>query len=323
MQRCGSPLSSASSFESTTPPSDPDSNPELDANLEFGHPLQRMVPLETMDMPIEEMQSVAPKCGLYCIPTSEASSTASHRYYIDFEAVVDEYLSQYAEGDEWPDLVFVESAKDDALPNSRTCSLILRRMPCDGEELAILRALNSDEVRHDPWNPAPRVLYVAERGGIAVVCLERLFEYDQPPMQTVADVIDYIRQALEGLSFLHEHKIAHRGYGHVNGVMMDIGRSSAEDFDRSKYPVRYYRVNFSQAQRVKDDGSVRGAAFRRDVQDLGGMLEGLVDEVPKIGGKLRSLVRAMGGGEYGADDGRRLFDALCRGIDSATHDAPL
>jgi hypothetical protein len=45
--------------------------------------------------------------------------------------------------------------------------------------------------------------------------------------------------------------------------------------------------------------------------------------VPKIGGKLRSLVVAMTGGEYGAEDERRLFEGLCKGIDALTYDAPL
>ena len=60
-----------------------------------------------------------------------------------------------------------------------------------------MRALNADEIRSDPWNPAPRLLYTAERGADAVLCLERLFDCDYPPFQTIANVIDYIRQALE------------------------------------------------------------------------------------------------------------------------------
>jgi len=38
---------------------------------------------------------------------------------------------------------------------------------------------------------------------------------------------------------------------------------------------------------------------------------------------LRSLVVAMMGGEYGAEDARKLFEALCQGIDASTYDAPL
>ena len=76
-------------------------------------------------------------------------------------------------------------------------SLILRRVKLQSTELAVLRALNADEIRGDPWNLAPRLLYTAERGDDAVLCIERLLDCDHPPLQTVANVVDYICQALE------------------------------------------------------------------------------------------------------------------------------
>ena len=76
-------------------------------------------------------------------------------------------------------------------------SLILRRVKLKSTELALLRALNADEIRGDPWNPAPHLLYTAERGDDAILCIERLFDCDRPPLQTIANVVDYIRQALE------------------------------------------------------------------------------------------------------------------------------
>ena len=70
-------------------------------------------------------------------------------------------------------------------------------MKRDSTEFTILQNLNVDEIRHDPWNPAPNLLYAAERGDDAILCFERLFGCDNPPLQTVANVIDFIRQALE------------------------------------------------------------------------------------------------------------------------------
>ncbi|KAH9031130.1 hypothetical protein EDB85DRAFT_2089908 [Lactarius pseudohatsudake] len=282
----------------------------------FGYPLQRMVPIESIPLGGEE----SPLSGLYRMPASQSSSTSSHMFYIDFEAVVDEYLSHY-QGSDGPDMVFVEA--DAGAPSEMPKSLILRRVKLRSTELALLRALNCTEIRSDPWNPAPRLLYTAERGDDAILCLERLFDCDHPPLQTVANVVDYIRQALEGLCFLHEHRIAHCAYGDPNGVMMDIGRSSSAGFDRMRLPVRYYRVNFSRAQELPREADPRSPSFCRDVCDCGAMLQLLVEEVPKIGGKLRSLVVAMTGGEYGAEDARKLFEALCKGIDASTYDALL
>lgn len=70
-------------------------------------------------------------------------------------------------------------------------------MKRDSTELTILQSLNLDEIRSDPWNPAPNLLYTAERGEDAILCFERLFSCDDPPLQTVANVVDYIRQMLE------------------------------------------------------------------------------------------------------------------------------
>jgi hypothetical protein len=64
-------------------------------------------------------------------------------------------------------------------------------------EVSIIETFNLDKTRTDPWNPAPNLLYMAERGDDAVLCFERLFDCDDPLFQTVANVIDYIRQALE------------------------------------------------------------------------------------------------------------------------------
>ena len=61
--------------------------------------------------------------------------------------------------------------------------------------------------------------------------------------------------------------------------MMDIGRSSCTGFDRTRLPVRYYRVNLSRAVQLPRESDPRGASFCRDVCDCGAMLQTLVEEV--------------------------------------------
>jgi hypothetical protein len=61
--------------------------------------------------------------------------------------------------------------------------------------------------------------------------------------------------------------------------MMDIGRSSSAGFDRTRLPVRYYRVNFSHAQELTREADPRSASFCRDVCDCGAMFQTLVEEV--------------------------------------------
>jgi hypothetical protein len=91
--------------------------------------------------------------------------------------------------------VIVEAGSN--LTSETRASVIIQRMKPDSTEFKILQSPNSDEIRSDPWNPAPNILYTAERGDDTILCFERLFGCDKPPLQTVANVIDYIRQALE------------------------------------------------------------------------------------------------------------------------------
>lgn len=85
--------------------------------------------------------------------------------------------------------------------------------------------------------------------------------------------------SIQGLCFLHEHNIVHHAYGDPKGVMMDIGRPTTADFDRTLFPVRYYRINFAQAQQLPRDTDPRSASFCSDVSDCGLMFQALVEEV--------------------------------------------
>ncbi|KAH9035900.1 hypothetical protein EDB85DRAFT_2273907 [Lactarius pseudohatsudake] len=126
--------------------------------------------------------------------------------------------------------------------------------------------------------------------------------------------------AYQGLCFLHEHKIAHCAYGDPNGVMMVIGRSSSAGFDRTRLPE------------LPHEADSRSASFCCDVCDCGAMFQTLVDEVNI---QPRRTVSAEDRGKAavaccGDDDGqiwrrhaRKLFEALCKGIDGSTYDTPL
>jgi len=81
------------------------------------------------------------------------------------------------------------------------------------------------------------------------------------------------------LCFLHEHNIVHHVYGDPKDVMMDIGRPTTANFDRTRFPVRYYRVNFAKAQQLSRGADLRGANFRSDVSDCGSMFQSLVERV--------------------------------------------
>ncbi len=61
--------------------------------------------------------------------------------------------------------------------------------------------------------------------------------------------------------------------------MMDIGRSNSVGFDRTRLPVRYYRINFLRAQELLREADPRSASFCRAYAIGGAMFQTLVEEV--------------------------------------------
>lgn len=153
-------------------------------------------------------------------------------------------------------------------------------------ELLILLELNRPELRKDPWNAAPHILEAVEKGELVYLCMQRLLEYNQPPLLTVAHYIDFFRQVLEvfllddahphfsrtaqGLVFLHEQRIAGLNCSNTSSFMVDLSSAPqapaprgddheissgdmAARFDRFSYPVRYYFMSFSKASRVQEE----------------------------------------------------------------------
>lgn len=283
---------------------------------------------------------------------------------------------------------------------------MIKRVPRNSVELSILLDLNSSELRKDPWNPSPHILQVVDHdpnSEYVYQCMERLNEYNVPAMTTVAQYIDFFRQVLEGLSFLHEHNLACFSCSDPSSYMVDLssgplstnassvtlaaapttpsrgqgtpttpkvhsghrdhnrhhcnrrhlaaqGAAEVRFFDRSMYPVRYYFVNFSRTRRIPDDdaqSSLRDRTtsttaptlakrpflsalpqqlcpFKQDVKDLGTMFDRMVDHLPAVvGSKFKALIKAMTMGGFGAEDSRKLFEALCRSLEAEVFEMPV
>jgi hypothetical protein len=75
--------------------------------------------------------------------------------------------------------------------------LLIKCLPRSSKELLVLLEINHPELRQDPWNAAPHILCAVERDEDVYLCMDPLVEFDQPPMRTVANYIDFFRQILE------------------------------------------------------------------------------------------------------------------------------
>ncbi|EKM79753.1 hypothetical protein AGABI1DRAFT_113058 [Agaricus bisporus var. burnettii JB137-S8] len=371
----------------------------------FGSPLERIPPCEGRDGAIaliavdadhELVHEIIYHRGIPCSsdcpsPTlsSESSVTSS---ITDYHAIVDEFLNRPR--DPFDGLNPQNFITYDPSPSSSSLygetPLMVKRIPRESTELTLYLHLNSDQLRNDPWNPCPHLLRVVDHdpeSESSYLFMERLNEYNTPPMTTVSHYLDFFRQALEGLSFLHEHGIVGFSCSDPSSFMADLScgfrsrnSSSAslphattsqdksqdattsftsphlgrrEDrfnqhdslgvqlFDRSAYPVKYYFVDLTRARRVEEHPqeqkepasptkhqthshlSKRALQYKQDVKDLGLLFDCRLCDMPSVvSNKFKALVKSMTSGGFGAEDARKLFEALNRSLDSEVFDLP-
>ncbi|KAJ7032058.1 hypothetical protein C8F04DRAFT_1396953 [Mycena alexandri] len=308
--------------------SDSDSDSGSDSTLEdldvhpawaHGYPLQRVARYGSVDR-MSAGSPLASSSSSFC--ASDTSSTSSIVYDLDFEQLIDDLLAE----DPCPISETKNTVAVAASSTEANDSMMIKCLLASSDELIILLRLNHPDFRGDPWNPAPHILCAVTRDERVFLCLQRLVEFNQPPLQIVSNYIDFYRQVLEGLTFLHEHSIAQLSCLDLSSYMVDLGHTtssasdSVESFDRTRYPVRYYFTNLENASEFESRAE---PAFRKDVEDCAIMMEKLAAAVPSISQKLNTLVNAMRTGTFDADASRKLFEALCKSLPADVFDIPV
>ncbi|KAJ2934077.1 hypothetical protein H1R20_g2981, partial [Candolleomyces eurysporus] len=140
------------------------------------------------------------------------------------------------------------------------------------DELSIVEFLMEEPRKSDPKNhslPLIEVLQPAEEPTEKILVMPLCREWDSPGFETIGEVIDFIRQLLEGVQFLHDNRIAHRDLKSGN-IMMDTSLYTQSfhplDQDRSvdaqsdvhaKYTrterrPRYYIIDYGLARRYEE-----------------------------------------------------------------------
>ncbi|OCB92239.1 hypothetical protein A7U60_g346 [Sanghuangporus baumii] len=172
--------------------------------------------------------------------------------------------------------------------------VFLKRVADDSSELRIHRFLSEDGRLNDPWNHTiPLLDEFADDGDPTTIymVMPLLRPYDLPEFFAVEEVVDFMRQVLEGIVFMHKSNVAHRDCSDLN-IMMDADgifprgfhpRSTA--FDSTGYrlvhpkhrrdsvpPVRYYFIDFGISSMFKPED--------KEKKVLG--LEGQDHDVPEL-----------------------------------------
>ncbi|KAJ6502288.1 hypothetical protein C8R45DRAFT_1190870 [Mycena sanguinolenta] len=137
----------------------------------------------------------------------------------------------------------------DATRISDGAAVALKRARMNTQEEPMMRLLNSEPLASHPDNPCVPLYDVLkpipedEEHEIFVIPFLRAIE--SPPFETVGEVMEFCRQAIHGLRFLHEHNIAHRSLSspHTGNIMLD---------PRNMYPDGFYTGSFLYDHRKRD-----------------------------------------------------------------------
>ncbi|KAF8518172.1 kinase-like domain-containing protein [Gautieria morchelliformis] len=214
----------------------------------------------------------------------------------------------------------------DAMRVEDDVKVILKHVPTTTQELPIARYLSSEALLSDPRNRTVRILDVILLPGDdewALLVMPYLRRFDDPHFQFRAECVEFFRQSLQGLEFMHEHNVAHRDACHGN-IVMDSSRlipkgyhftdqwshtgvPSAEGFTYTTRlavaPVDYFFIDFGLSTRfasLEDRRLVTGMAarnktvpelsydipydpFKVDIYHLGGVFAELVENYHGLG----------------------------------------
>ncbi|KAH9888346.1 kinase-like domain-containing protein [Cubamyces lactineus] len=164
---------------------------------------------------------------------------------------------------------------------------------------------------------------------LSLLVMPYMRPYDNPEFQIVADVVDFAMQTLEGLTFMHRHRIAHRDIAPTN-IMMDGSPIYPQGFhpvlihqtedaihdahplSRMDHPVTYYYIDFGLSVRFAEGASplvvgkvgqrtdvpemsstVPYDAFKADVYALGDIFDRDLEQKWKNVHFLRPLIEMM------------------------------
>ncbi|KIJ27330.1 hypothetical protein M422DRAFT_784939 [Sphaerobolus stellatus SS14] len=162
----------------------------------------------------------------------------------------------------------------DAIRIADNSKVILKLVKTTREEIPIARYLSSPSLRSDNRNRAVHILDFiplpkTDEKAFLVMPLHRHF--NNPPFSFVSEILEALRQLLQGLEFMHEHNIAHRDACWYN-IVMDSSGLIPEGFNyaspwrhdnlipilfhgrnrKAVAPVQYYFIDFGLSMKFDD-----------------------------------------------------------------------
>ncbi|THH13153.1 hypothetical protein EW146_g7036 [Bondarzewia mesenterica] len=160
----------------------------------------------------------------------------------------------------------------------------IKKIHNDRSEIEIGTYLSNPSLITHPMNHCVRILDTfpdAMDQQSSFLVMPYLRPFDDPPFAAVGEVVEFVRQTLEGLCFMHSHGVAHRDCASAN-IMMDgsplfpqghhpvrlptspDGVRILSPLSRIDHPVRYFFIDFGISTRIPpgDSPLVVGAKGR-------------------------------------------------------------
>ncbi|KAJ2971901.1 hypothetical protein NUW54_g12389 [Trametes sanguinea] len=108
----------------------------------------------------------------------------------------------------------------------------IKSFPTGTQELEIVQYFAAIEDKQNHCVPIREILPDPYDHEFALMVMPFLRPCNNPEFSTVGDVIEFVDQTLEGLAFMHRHRVAHRDVAVAN-IMMDA---------RKLFPIGYHPV---------------------------------------------------------------------------------
>ncbi|KAI0077826.1 hypothetical protein K474DRAFT_1039953 [Panus rudis PR-1116 ss-1] len=159
----------------------------------------------------------------------------------------------------------------DATRSSDGSRISIKIVKTSTQEEQIGLYLSRPEVRHDPQNHCVPILEALPDpldSFQRLIVMPFLCPFDEPEFLAIGEVVDFVRQTLEGLSFMHSQGVAHRDCAAGN-IMMDArplyprghhpvrqlstpdALWDAQPLARIDHPVEYYFIDFGISSRFR------------------------------------------------------------------------
>ncbi|GBE85429.1 predicted protein [Sparassis crispa] len=163
----------------------------------------------------------------------------------------------------------------DAVRKSDGMLVSIKTVKRDGDEVRIASYLSRLEVSSHPLNRCVPVLDIFPdplKHDAAFMVMPYFRPFDDPEFSAIGEVTEFVRQTLEGLTFLHSQRVAHRDCAAAN-IMMDgsplypqghhpqrtesspNGIFLLSPLSRIDHPVRYYFIDFGISTLFEDGQS--------------------------------------------------------------------